>query len=170
MRLIWQTHGITLDGIAEYGLDNLIKELLGNDFEKTWNDFKSRYIYGAEDIPLQKWLPSTVVSVHTKVQSKLEKIKLQLGLRHTEAQGWTKLTHVLDGGAAQAAGLAPGDLLASINGQRITNTRWDKVLNSLSDHQNISICFYRDDLEHERILVLHPAQLPPQYEITPVKK
>ena len=170
MRLIWRKHGITLDGITEHGLDDLMGELLGDGFQKTWNDFKSRYIYGAEDIPLQKWLPSTVVSVNTKVQSKLEKIKLQLGLRHTDAQGWMKVTHVLDGGAAQSAGLAPGDLLASINGQRVTSARWDKVLNSLSDHQNIAICFYRDDLEHERILVLHPSQLPPQYELTPVGK
>jgi len=167
MRLIWQTHGVTLDGITEQGLDDLIDQLLGSGFQKTWGDFKSRYIYGTEDIPLQKWISSKVVSINSKVQTKLEKIKLQLGLRHSEVNGWLKITHVLDGGAAQAAGLAPGDLLASINGQRITSSRWDKVLNSLTENQNISVCFYRDDLEHERILVLHPAQLPAQYDLIP---
>jgi predicted metalloprotease with PDZ domain len=168
MRLIWQKHGVTLDGIAEQGLDQITEELLGNGFQLIWNDFKARYVYGTEDLPLQKWLSSKVVSVKPKVQTKLEKIKLQLGLRHSEANGWLKITHVLDGGAAQTAGLAAGDLLASINGQRITNSRWDKVLNSLSEHQNISICFYRDDLEHERILVLRPEQLPAQYDLSPV--
>jgi predicted metalloprotease with PDZ domain len=167
MRLIWQKHGVTLDGIAEQGFDKLIEELLGDGFQKIWNDFKARYVVGTEDIPLQKWIPSQVVSVKPKVQTKLERIQLQLGLRHSEEKGWLKITHVLDGGAAQAAGLAAGDLLASINGQRITSSRWDKVLNSLSEHQNISICFYRDDLEHERILVLHPAQLPMQYDLSP---
>jgi predicted metalloprotease with PDZ domain len=170
MRLIWQKHGVTLDGIAENGLDDLIKQLLGDGFQKIWRDFNSRYVYGIEDIPLQKWLSSKVVSVTSKVQTKLEKIKLQLGLRHADANGWLKITHVLDGGAAQAAGLAPGDLLASINGQRITTSRWDKVLNSLSEHQNISVCFYRDDLEHERILVLKPSQLPMQYDLMPAAK
>ncbi|QWD62192.1 M61 family metallopeptidase [Polynucleobacter sp. MWH-UH25E] len=170
MHLIWQKHGVTLDGIAEQGLDDLIEALLGSEFQKIWGDFKSRYIYGTEDIPLQKWISSRVVSVNSKVQTKLEKIKLQLGLRHTDTNGWLKITHVLDGSAAQEAGLAPGDLLASINGQRITTNRWDKVLNSLSEHQHISACFYRDDLEHERILVLQPSQLPMQYDLIPAAK
>lgn len=170
MRLLWQKHGVFLDGMNEHGLDDLINELLGEGFQKSWADFRSRYIFGVEDIPLQKWLPSHIVSVKPKTQSKLEKIKLQWGFRHTDAQGWLKVTHVLDGGAAQSAGLAPGDLLASINGQRVTSSRLDKVLNSLSENQHIALSFYRDDLEHERILVLHPKQLPLQYELSPVDK
>ena len=46
MRLIWQTHGVTLDGIAEDGLDELIFTLLGTGFSKTWAQFKSCYIFG----------------------------------------------------------------------------------------------------------------------------
>jgi predicted metalloprotease with PDZ domain len=165
IRLIWQKHGVTLEGIAEDGLDNLISELLGSGFLKAWNEIKSRYIFGTEDIPIQKWIPSKLVSVKTKTQSKLEKIKLQLGIRHIDSNGWLKLTHVLDGGAAQLAGLAPGDLLASINGQRVTSTRLDKVLASLIEGQSIHFCFYRDDLEHERIASLHASQLPTQFEL-----
>ena len=169
MRLIWQRHGVTLDGISEDGLDDLIYELLGNGFSKTWGDIKSRYVFGAEDIPIQKWITSKRVSVKPKTQTKLEKIKLQLGMRHIDSNGWLKVTHVLDGGAAQGAGLAPGDLLVSINGQRITHARWDKVLNGLVENQSIHLLFYRDDLEHERILVLEPTQLPAQFELLPVK-
>jgi len=167
MRLIWKKHGVTLDGIAENGLDDLILELLGNDFFKTWHEIKSRYIFGVEDIPIQKWIASTLVLVKQKTQSKLEKIKLQFGVRYTESNGWVKVTHVLDGGAAQLAGLASGDLLASINGQRITSNRLDKILGSLSEGQNINLCFYRDDLEHQRIAVLKATQLPLQYELLP---
>ncbi len=169
MRLIWKTHGVTMHGIAEDGLDELILQLLGNGFSKTWHDMKSRYIFGSEDIPLQKWLNSKVISVKSKTQTKLEKIKLQLGIRHTDANGWLKVTHVLDGGAAQAAGLAAGDLLASLNGQRITSARWDKVLGSFSENTCIEISFYRDDMEHERMLALQPSQLPAQYELNPRK-
>jgi len=169
MRLIWQKHGVTLDGISEDGLDDLMCDLFGNSFNKIWNDIKSRYIFGTEDIPLEKWLTSRIITVRLKTQSKLEKIKLQWGMRHTDANGWLKVTHVLDGGAAQLASLAPGDLLASINGQRITNARWDKVLNGLSENQSISLLFYRDDLEHEHILTLAPSQAPAQYELIPAK-
>jgi predicted metalloprotease with PDZ domain len=165
MRLIWQKHGVTLNGIAEDGLDDLISELLGPGFSKTWAEMQSRYIFGTEDIPIQKWITSKLVSVKPKSQSKLEKIKLQLGMRHTDSNGWLKVTHVLDGGAAQLAGLAPGDLLASINGQRLTSTRLDKILASLTEGQSIHFCFYRDDLEHERIASLHASQLPMQFEL-----
>jgi predicted metalloprotease with PDZ domain len=167
MRLIWKKHGLTLDGIAENGLDDLILELLGGGFSKTWHEIKSRYIFGVEDIPIQKWIASPLVSVKQKTQSRLEKIKLQFGMRYTESNGWVKITHVLDGGAAQSAGLAPGDLLASINGQRVTGSRLDKILGGLSERQNINLCFYRDDLEHERMAVLKANQLPLQYELMP---
>ncbi len=165
MCLIWQRHGVTLDGISENGLDNLVHELLGSDFSKTWADIKSRYIFGTEDIPLQKWVSSKSILVKQKTQSKLEKIKLQLGMRHTDVNGWLKVTHVLDGGAAQLAGLAPGDLLASINGQRVTSGRLDKILSSLTEGQSIHFCFYRDDLEHERMANFHASQLPMQYAL-----
>ena len=165
MRLIWQRHGVTLDGIGEDGLDDLIYDLLGTGFSKTWTDMKLRYIFGTEDIPIQKWISSKFISVTQKTQSTLEKIKLQLGMRHTDVNGWLKLTHVLDGGAAQLAGLASGDLLASINGQRVTSSRLDKILASLPEGQSIHFCFYRDDLEHERIATLHASQLPMQYDL-----
>ena len=88
-------------------------------------------------------------------------------MRYTETGGWLKITHVLDGGAAQLAGLAAGDLLASINGQRVTSGRLDRILGGLTEGQNINLCFYRDDLEHERMARLQPNQLPTQYELIP---
>lgn len=167
MRLLWQKH--QTDGIAEDGLDTLIFELLGDGFKKIWNEIKARYIFGTEDIPLQKWIDSNLISVKTKKLSALEKLKLQFGIRHTEANGWLKVTHVLDGGIAQAAGLAPGDLLASIDGQRITSARWDKVLGSLSENTHTRITFYRDDFEFERMATFQDAKIPMQYELTPRK-
>ncbi|WP_255532528.1 M61 family metallopeptidase [Polynucleobacter sp. UK-Kesae-W10] len=167
MRLIWNQHGVTMNGIAENGLDDLIVELMGGEFAKTWSDMKLRYLFGTEDIPIQKWIGSKVVSVKPKRASGLEKTKLQMGMRHVDAHGWLKVSHVLDGGAAQAAGLAPGDLLASINGQRVTSALWDQTLGRLSEGQAIAISFFRDDLEHERILRLEPSQLPTQYELSP---
>jgi predicted metalloprotease with PDZ domain len=169
MRLIWRRHGTTQDGITEDGLDILIHELLGDGFKATWNDIKSRYIFGTKDIPLQDWIASKFISVRPKIQTKLEKLKLELGIRHTETNGWLKVSHVLDGGAAQLGGLAAGDLLASINGQRVTSARLDKVLSGLSENENIKLCFYRDDLEHERTIRFDATQLPAQYELAPAK-
>ena len=168
MRAIWQKHGVTHEGIAEDGFDAIILDVLGGGFIKTWNEFKSRYVFGVEDIPVQKWFPSSI-TVKPKSQTKLEKIKSQFGLRHSDSKGWLKVTHVLDGGAAQLAGLAAGDLLASINGERITAARWDTVLSSLSSGTIIQICFYRNDLEHECMTVLEDGQIPTQYMLTPTE-
>jgi hypothetical protein len=82
MRLIWRKHGLTLHGIAEDGLDELILALLGKRFMKIWDRFKAEYIFGLEDIPVQKWLPSALITVKIKEQSKQERIKLQLGMRY----------------------------------------------------------------------------------------
>ena len=167
MRLLWRKHGS--EGIAEEGLDALIFELLGSGFSKIWADIKARYIFGVEDIPLQKWIGSNLISVKPKSLSALEKLKLQFGMRHADVNGWLKVTHVLDGGVAQAAGLAAGDLLASIDGQRITSARWDRVLGSLAENSHTRITFYRDDLEHERMVSLQSVQIPTQYDLAPKK-
>ena len=169
MRLLWKRHGVNSDGLTEDGLDHLVSELLGNGFNKIWNEIKARYIFGVEDIPLQKWIASKLISVEEKSHTALAKLKLQLGMRHTDANGWLKVTHVLDGGIAQAAGLAAGDLLVSIDGQRVTNARWDKVLGSLSENTHVRITFFRDDLEHERMVSLQNIAVPTQYELKPKK-
>ena len=168
MRLLWQKHGITMDGIAEDGMDDLLYELLGDGFTKTWKEMKSKYVFGTEDIPIQRWISSKLISVKPKSESKLEKLKLQFGMRYSDSNGWLKVTHVLDGGVAQAIGLASGDLLASINGQRITSSRWDKVLGGLTEGQSIHVCFYRDDFMHERLAQVKAAT-PTQYELSTAK-
>ena len=77
------------------------------------------------------------------------------------------ISEVVPNSAAQAAGIAAGDLLANINGQRVTSARWDKVLASLSENENASISFYREDMEFARVLALQSSQLPMQYELMP---
>ena len=168
MRLIWQEHGLTMNGIEEHGLDSLISDLLGMGFQKIWSEFKTRYIFGTADLPLEKWFNPRFIKVDSKLLTKLEMVKLSFGVRYTDEKGWLKLTHVLDGGLAQAAGLAPGDLIASINGQRVTSSRWDKLLGSLTMNQDLIICFYRQDLEHERMAPLNIHQTPKQYQLSTV--
>jgi predicted metalloprotease with PDZ domain len=167
MRLIWQKNGLTLQGLAEDGLDSLILTLLGKKFMPIWDQFKKKYIFGLEDIPVQQWLTSPNISVKIKEQSRLESIKLQLGMRYTDSQGWLKITHILDGGALQIAGLASGDLVASINGQRLTLKNLDHVLGILSDKEPFILCYYRDDLQQECMAFLEKSQLPVQYELLP---
>ncbi|MFM9114472.1 MAG: PDZ domain-containing protein, partial [Polynucleobacter victoriensis] len=80
-----------------------------------------------------------------------ETAKQLLGIRVTTQQGWVKLTHVLDGGLAQQAGLAAGDYISSINGERTTSGRLDHLLTQLvqklSRGQAVKVVAYRHEQE-----------------------
>jgi len=119
---------------------------------------------------LQIWLPQIAnIEVALKQANFTESIKLALGIRYTDSSGWIKLTHVLDGGIAQQAGLAPDDLIGSINQQRITNTRMDQVLGSLVNSKKITFHYFRQDKEHQASVALK-LDCPAQYELKQSKK
>jgi predicted metalloprotease with PDZ domain len=90
-------------------------------------------------------------------------------MRYTDSNGWIKVTHVLDGGLAQIAGLAPNDLIGSINQQRITSTRMDQVLGSLVNSKKITFHYFRQDKEHQASTALK-LDCPAQYELKQSKK
>ena len=90
-------------------------------------------------------------------------------MRYTDSNGWIKVTHVLDGGIAQQAGLAPNDLIGSINQQRITSARMDQVLGSLVNSKKITFHYFRQDKEHQASITLK-LDCPAQYELKLPKK
>jgi predicted metalloprotease with PDZ domain len=166
MQLLWVAHGKTQEGLVEDGFDRIVLAAIGPDFKKSWLQFKARYIEGTHDLPLAQWLSAQGIVVDNKKMSPLENMKLQWGMRYSDQGGWVKVTHVLDGGIAQRAGLAPGDLLASINRQRISPSRLDAVFAQLQMGANARLHFYRQDYEHESQFVLEPSNPVMQYQLT----
>ena len=166
MQLLWAAHGKTQEGLAEDGFNRIVLAAIGPDFKKSWLQFKARYIEGTHDLPLAQWLSAQGIVVDNKKMGSLENMKLQWGMRYSDQGGWAKVTHVLDGGIAQRAGLAPGDLLASINRQRISPSRLDAVFAQLQMGANARLRFYRQDCEHESQFVLEPSNPVMQYQLT----
>ena len=166
MQLLWAAHGKTQEGLAEDGFNRIVLAAIGPDFKKSWLQFKARYIEGTHDLPLAQWLSAQGIVVDNKKMGSLENMKLQWGMRYSDQGGWAKVTHVLDGGIAQRAGLAPGDLLASINRQRISPSRLDAVFAQLQMGTNVRLRFYRQDCEHESQFVLEPSNPVMQYQLT----
>jgi len=165
MRYLWKEHGKPFLGINQYSLDLAISQIMGITFNKIWQDFKKNYINGTQDLPLQLWLPQIAeISVSLKSARFLDDLKLSLGIRHADSHGWLKLTHVLDGGLAQQAGLAPHDLISSINGQRVNSSRLDPVLASLKRSKRLSFHYFRQDKECNASIALK-LNSPVQYEI-----
>ncbi|MEY2661746.1 MAG: hypothetical protein RIQ35_63 [Pseudomonadota bacterium] len=166
MQLLWAAHGKTQEGLAEDGFERIVLAAIGPDFKNQWLQFKARYIEGTHDLPLTQWLAVQSIVVADKKMSLLEHMKLQWAMRYSDQSGWVKVTHVLDGGIAQRAGLAPCDLIASINGQRVTPSRMDAVFAQLQMGTNAHLRFYRQDCEHESQFVLEPSSPVVQYQLT----
>ena len=80
-----------------------------------------------------------------------------LGVRTSSEAGNVKLTHVLDGGTAQAAGLAANDVLIAIDGLRVTPANLDKMIESRAAGDTLQVhAFRRDELMTFK-LTLKPA-------------
>ena len=74
------------------------------------------WVHGTTDLPLRALLATFGVAWSSDAAT----LAQRLGLRVSEsALTGVKVTHVLQGGAAQRAGLAPGDEIVAVNGWRI---------------------------------------------------
>jgi predicted metalloprotease with PDZ domain len=84
---------------------------------------------------------------------------LSLGIAYRERGEGLELTAVLDGGAAQRAGLNPGDLLIAIDRLRVNDRNLKRRLARFEAGERISASVFRGDELVEVGLVLRPAPL-----------
>ena len=175
MRQLWKVHGGFGNhhgiGLNEGGFgDDFRKAVLtitGPGFKSNWEEFSKKYINGTHDLPLEKLLNDHGISVKQKTMSKPDRLKSILGVRTSATDGWLKVTHVLDGGQAQASGIAPGDLLIAINDERITPNRWDSLLNNLNSRSVKLVCSRHDVLMNLKIQFEGKPWV--QYELNPTE-
>lgn len=166
MRLLWKKHGAWGNqpgpGIDENAFKEIIIQVIGDSFKAIWKDFSKAYIHGTKELPIEKLLSTQNIFVEPKKVTSLDEIKSTLGIRTSNSDGWLKVTHVLDHGCARYSGLAAGDLIASINQERVTPERWDKLLNNLNTTQ-LSLTVFRHDTQIDLNLKLS-GKTPIQYE------
>lgn len=179
MRHLWQMHQLTQEGMGEEDFDRAIEFILGKSFEKTWHHFRKNYIDGTKDLPLQALLSKahiTVAAKQTLATEHADASKQVLGIRTSTVNGWVKLSHVLTAGPIQQAGLAAGDMLSSVDGERVTPSRVDQLLihlmQKLSRGEDVSVEAFRHELAFRatiRAKYLKTASCIEQYTLTPEK-
>ena len=154
IRHLWQMYQLTQQGMSENDFDSAIEFIIGPSFQNIWKSFKNDYIEGALDLPLMKLLTSVKIKVAPKTKKaseNAESAKQLLGIRTAVVNGWVRLTHVLDGGLAQKAGLSAGDYLGGIQQERVTPARLDQLLvqliQDLENSKKMSITAYRHETE-----------------------
>src|SRR5690606_38863131 len=80
-----------------------------------------------------------------------------LGARVDASGGEVKLSQVFDGGAAQAAGLAAGDVLIALDGIRIGAGNWEQAIGRYRPGAVVRATAFRRDELIERSVRLLPA-------------
>ncbi len=127
MRALWQRYGQTGIGVPEDGVRRIATELSGRDL----SDFFARYVEGTDELPVAEALAAFGIELHLRSAdgnkdtggksgkaAKDAPPRQWLGARWT-AGGDARITHVFDGGPAQAAGLSAGDVIVAWGGIKV---------------------------------------------------
>ena len=161
MRLLWERYGRDFyrgagRGIAEEAMPRLIKAATGVDV----SDFLARYVYGREDVPLERLLPLQGISMTWKSATDAPTLDLRLRTAHGE----TQIATVYEGGVAHAGagprgGLSAGDTLVAIDGLRVGDSASvERLLRAYRPGDTVTVhVFRRDELRAFQVRLGAPS-------------
>ena len=155
MRALWRRHGLTGVGVEEDGIERLAEEATGLKLERYFDD----WLRSTRELPLKALLATHGVEMDLRpaesaqdkggkpARSKNTAGLAMLGIRARAQGDDTAVTHVLEGGAAQEAGIAAGDLIVAVDGLRPGQGGLDAALAKRPPEERVRIhAFRRDEL------------------------
>ena len=167
MRALWQRYGETGVGVPEDGVERVAEEVAG----ARMRNFFDRALRSTEELPLKSSLALVGITIELRsaesasdrggkrsgAVTKAPKITC-LGARTADDQAGLRLTHVLDGGPAQAAGLWAGDVIVALDAMKLNSKNLDKRLRAYSAGDQLKAHVFRRDelLEVQIVLAAAP--------------
>jgi predicted metalloprotease with PDZ domain len=138
LRALWDQYGTTGLGVPENGIEHLAERVTGIRLRT----FFDRALRSTDELPLKRLLRSVGLDMRLRpAESAADKggrpaitsarelaSRVALGVRVADDAAGARLSHVLDGGAAQAAGLSAGDVLVAIDGFKVSAANLDRRL------------------------------------------
>jgi len=167
MRALWARHGLTGAGVAEDGVERLAEEVTGLRLRP----FFERALRSTAELPLAPLLRDVGLALAMRpAESATDRggkaaakdaralaAQASLGARSTSEGAEVKLTHVLDGGAAQRAGLAPGDAVVALDGLRATPKTFARAIAQRKPGATVRLHAFRRDEMREFVVALDAA-------------
>ena len=157
MRALWTRYGRTGTGVPEDGVERTAAEVTGLRLR----GFFDRALRSTTELPLRRMLrtvgltfalrPAESMSDRggrdaTTLERELAR-QVTIGARVANDGAEVRLTHVLDGGAAQRAGLASGDAIIALDALRATTKNWTALLARYRPGDTVeAVAFRRDEL------------------------
>lgn len=167
MRALWKQHGLKGIGVAEDGVEKLAEAVTGLKLGR----FFDQALRSTAELPLEKFLADVGVEMTLRRAesaadrggrraAKPEKAlaqRVDLGMRTADNGAEVRITQVLDGGAAQKAGLAAGDTIVALDGLRITPKNLESRLGQYRPGETVRAhAFRRDELHVIELTVAAP--------------
>lgn len=156
MRWLWKEYGKPGKGLNEGEIETLAAGLVNHDL----SDFFRRYLYGAEDLPLNELL--SIIGIEFKLRaaegpddkggkpasSKNEKAApVWLGARLASDAAGTKISHVFSPSPAMQAGLSAGDVIIAVDDLKTDKQKLEKMLSHYQPGTQLHLhAFRRDEL------------------------
>jgi len=155
MRALWRRHGMTGTGVNEGDFERLAARVTGLKLGR----FFDAALRSTRELPLQTLLATQGIAMALRpMESAGDKggkpagkdaralaRRPSLGLR-TKSEGKDLVvSHVLDGGAAQAAGVAAGDVIVAVDGLRPDSGGLDAVLDKRTPGEQVALHVFRRD-------------------------
>jgi predicted metalloprotease with PDZ domain len=162
MRTLWDQYGRTGLGVPEDGIEKLAARVAGIRLRA----FFDKTLRSTHDLPLKPLLSTMGIGMQLRpAQSLADKGgkaptaaaaqfagQVSLGVRTAEDPSGARLTHVLDEGAAQAAGLSAGDVIVAIDGLKVGAKNFEQPLAGYRPGDAVTLnAFRRDELLEFRV-------------------
>ena len=150
MRECWRRWGESGEGMPEGGLEAVCSEVAGLDLR----DFFDASVRGTGELPLRKLLARFGVNYYLRRASSREDkggkpAKKQpgpwLGASLVEQDGRSVFKVVANGGPAERAGIAPGDVAVALDGLALTTANCDRRLRTYRDKDRLELVVFRGD-------------------------
>jgi len=155
MRALWLRHGRAGIGVDEDGIERLAEEVTGLRLRRYFDE----WLRSTRELPLRALLAAHGVDMELRsaesssdkggkrARSKDISGLAMLGVRAKAENGDSAVTHVLEGGGAQEAGIAAGDVIVAVDGLRPGQAGLDAVLAKRRAGERVTIhAFRRDEL------------------------
>ncbi len=159
MRLVWQRYGAPDTPAPEGALERLAAEASGLDL----NAFFDRHLRTTAAAPWADLMAAFGIrATRAPADDDASLLLGRLGLRLVGNDQPPRILHVLDGGAAQVAGLSPGDRLIAIDGIEAGTARLAAFICRYPAGARLRVHLFRGDLLLVRELVTG-AQAAPRW-------
>ena len=151
MSAMWERYGKPGIGVPEEGLEQLASELAGRDLSA----YFEQAVHGTSDLPLHDWFACLGIGYRLRPANNQEDLggyceqpaeivaRQDIGVRCKQGVDMPELIQVLDAGAAQQAGLAPGDKLIAIDGLQVNSSNLEQLLARSGRGSDISVHAFR---------------------------